>query len=62
VSRVFSPSLCLVLLQVKGSAVPIELYGFDVDWNNIPASIGEDVFNQKDDFVDDRLHEPKVCV
>jgi hypothetical protein len=53
-------ALALCAPQVKGSAVPIELYGFDVDWANIPKTIGEDVFNQKDDFVDDRLQEPKV--
>jgi hypothetical protein len=28
-----------------GSAEPMELYGFDVDWANIPASFGEDSFN-----------------
>ena len=47
-------------VTVKGSALPMELYGFDVDWNNIPLSLGEDVFNQRDEFVDDRSNEPKV--
>jgi hypothetical protein len=38
---------------------PLELYGFDVDWDSIPPSIGEDVFNHVDS--DEFTPEPKVC-
>ncbi len=54
------PRVFRCFTQVKGSALPMELYGFDVDWSNIPLSLGEDSFNQRDEFVDDRLSEPKV--
>ena len=48
-------------IMVKGSALPIELYGFDVDWSSIPPSLGEDAFNQRDEFVDDKQQEAKVA-
>jgi hypothetical protein len=37
--------MLLSLGQMVGCAEPMELYGFDVDWGNIPSSFGEDPFN-----------------
>jgi hypothetical protein len=35
----------LFCLQLVGTQEPMELYGFDIDWMNVPASLGEDAFN-----------------
>ena len=42
----------MIGVQIEGAALPTELYGFDVDWDNVPLTVGEDDFNRASDRSD----------
>ena len=54
-----------MVVQMLGCTEPMELYGFDIDWTNIPASFGEEPFNvgpagDTDKIVIDFATDPNV--